>query len=157
MTAAASPAPRPLPAGFVLAWAVFWLLMLVIAVQEHARQPLPAWWKPLLWEGSSCLVASGLLASMWRRSWTVDAWLGQPLKWFARHLRWLPLLAPAFVLAIYGLPLGLLLAGELIARHGFAVAAGLFAGMGLLGSIGAGLCWWRHLWPEAAAANGGRG
>lgn len=103
MTAAASPAPRPLPAGFVLAWAVFWLLMLVIAVQEHARQPLPAWWKPLLWEGSSCLVASGLLASMWRRSWTVDAWLGQPLKWFARHLRWLPLLAPAFVLAIYGL------------------------------------------------------
>lgn len=61
------------------------------------------------------------------------------------------------MLAIYGLPLGLLLAGELIARHGFAVAAGLFAGVGLLGSIGAGLCWWRHLWPEAAAANGGRG
>jgi hypothetical protein len=101
-TAALSP-PQPMPRAFVLAWALFWLLMLVIAVQDHARDPAAAWWKPLLWEGSSCLAASVMLALMWRRSWAVDAWLAQPLQWFARHLAWLPLLAPAFVAAIYGL------------------------------------------------------
>lgn len=101
-TAAPSP-PQPMPRAFVLAWALFWLLMLVIAVQDHGRDPAAAWWKPLLWEGSSCLAASVMLALMWRRSRAADTWLAQPLQWFARQLVWLPLLAPAFVAAIYGM------------------------------------------------------
>ncbi|MFO1217978.1 MAG: histidine kinase [Burkholderiaceae bacterium] len=89
--------------GFAAAWALFWLLMLVIAIQDHAREPGAAWWKPLLWEGSSCLAATALLALMWHRTAAADAWLAQPLRWFTRHLVWLPLLAPAFVAAIFGL------------------------------------------------------
>ncbi len=89
--------PRP----FVLAWGLFWLLMLVIAVQEHAADPVTEWWRPLLWEGSSCLVASAMLVLMWRRSSATDAWLAQPLQWFRRQLAWLALLAPVFVAAIY--------------------------------------------------------
>ena len=103
MTAADDNAPRPVPVAFVLAWALFWLLMLTIAVQDHLREPGATWWKPLLWEGSSCLAASVMLVLRWRASAQLDTWLPRPLHWFARHLLWLPLLAPAFVVAIYAM------------------------------------------------------
>lgn len=103
MSVAAAARPRPLPVGLVVAWALFWLLMLVIALQDHAREAAAAWWKPLLWEGSSFIVATALLLTMWRRSVAADASLAQPLRWFARHLAWLPLLAPTFVAAIYAI------------------------------------------------------
>ena len=103
MNDAQSSAPRPVPTGFKLAWALFWLLMLTIAVQDHWRESGARWWKPLLWEGSSFLAATAILALMWRRSTRFDAWLAQPASWFVRHLVWLPLLAPLFVVAIYGL------------------------------------------------------
>lgn len=61
------------------------------------------------------------------------------------------------MLAIYGLPVGLLGAGALIDRFGFAAAASLFAGVGLLASLAVTLAWRRHLWPAEAPANGGRG
>ena len=96
-------APRPVPTAFVWAWALFWLLMLTIAVQDHLREPGAVWWKPLLWEGSSCLVATVMLVLRWRQAPRLDVWLAQPLQWFARHLVWLPLLAPAFVVAIFAM------------------------------------------------------
>lgn len=95
--------PRRAPAAFVWAWALFWLLMLTIALQDHLREPGAVWWKPLLWEGSSCLAATVMLALRWRQTPRLDPWLSQPLQWFARHLAWLPLLAPAFVVAIFAI------------------------------------------------------
>jgi two-component system LytT family sensor kinase len=89
--------------GWLLAWAAFWLLMTTVAVQDHLRESSGALWRPLLWEGSSCLVASAMLALMWRHAPRDDALLTQPARWFMRQLRWLPLLAPLFVVAIYAI------------------------------------------------------
>lgn len=60
------------------------------------------------------------------------------------------------MLAIYGLPVGLLAAGALIGWMGFTPAASLFAGVGLVASLAVMLAWWRHLWPAEAPANGAR-
>jgi predicted MFS family arabinose efflux permease len=57
------------------------------------------------------------------------------------------------MLAIYPLPLGLLLAGALIPRIGYGWTAGLMMGSGLLLAGAVGLAWRRHLWPVDAPAN----
>ncbi len=102
------PAPTipPLPparTGWLLAWALFWLLMLTVAVQDHLRTSTGALWKPVLWEGTSFVAATALLALMWRHSSRHDELLARPWRWFALHLRWLPLLAPGFVITIYAM------------------------------------------------------
>ena len=57
------------------------------------------------------------------------------------------------MLAIWGLPLGLLLAGPMIARFGYATTTVIYAGLGLVATIAIGW-WWRHaLWHRTAAAN----
>ena len=61
------------------------------------------------------------------------------------------------MLAIYGLPLGLLAAGPVIETLGFAAGATLYAGAGLLLALGIALRWRAHLWPMAAPANALRG
>ena len=90
-------------AGWLLAWALFWLLMLTVQVQDYQRDGGGHWWKPVLWEGSACLVATLMLAWLWRNAPRHDGWLTQPARWFWLQLRWLPLFAPAFVTAIYAL------------------------------------------------------
>jgi len=106
---AMAPQP-PLPAvtgrsrvAWLLAWGTFWLLMLTVAVQDHLQKQRGEVWKPLLWEGSSCLVASLMFGLMWRRVPRHDSALAHPLRWFALQLRWLPLLAPLFVTSIYAI------------------------------------------------------
>jgi len=89
--------------AFAIAWGVFWALMLTVGVQDHLRQGGSTLWKPLLWEGSSALVASLVVALLWRRSAPLDPLLDHPWRWFGTMLRWLPLAAPAFVGAVYGL------------------------------------------------------
>ena len=47
---------------FILAWTLFWTLMILVAVQDFQRnEHSPAIWKPILWEGSSELVATLLV------------------------------------------------------------------------------------------------
>jgi two-component system, LytTR family, sensor kinase len=89
--------------AWLLAWAAFWLLMMTVAVQDHLREGGAALWRPLLWEGSSGVVASVILALGWRQVPRDDALLTQPARWFLRQLRWLPLLAPLFVVAVYAI------------------------------------------------------
>jgi MFS family permease len=57
------------------------------------------------------------------------------------------------MLAIWGLPLGLLAAGPIIARFGFATATVLYAGLGLAATFAIAYGWRRALWHRAAAAN----
>jgi hypothetical protein len=90
-------------AGWLLAWALFWLLMLTVQLQDYRRDGGSDWWKPVLWEGSSCLVATAMLGLLWHHAPRYDGWLTQPARWFGLQLRWLPLLAPLFVTAIYAL------------------------------------------------------
>lgn len=57
------------------------------------------------------------------------------------------------MLGIWGLPLGLLAAGPLIAHLGYVATTVLYAGLGLAATLAIGY-WWRHaLWHRSAAAN----
>ena len=58
------------------------------------------------------------------------------------------------MLAVYGMPLGLLLAGWLIQRFGFVATATGYCLFGLVATGVIALVWRRHLFPLAAPANG---
>jgi len=57
------------------------------------------------------------------------------------------------MLAIWGLPLGLLLAGPLIAGIGYVATTALYGSLGLLATLAIGYGWRRALWHRSAAAN----
>ena len=56
------------------------------------------------------------------------------------------------MLAIYSLPVGLLIAGALIERIGFAATATLYAALGLVCTIIIALRWREHMWPAVESA-----
>jgi hypothetical protein len=57
------------------------------------------------------------------------------------------------MLAIWGLPLGLVAAGPLIARYGFTATTLLYAGAGLAATFAIGYGWRHSLWQRSAPAN----
>jgi predicted MFS family arabinose efflux permease len=57
------------------------------------------------------------------------------------------------MLAIWGLPLGLVAAGPIIARFGFAATTLLYAGLGLAATLVIGYRWRAALWDREAMAN----
>jgi predicted MFS family arabinose efflux permease len=57
------------------------------------------------------------------------------------------------MLAIWGLPLGLLAAGPLIPAIGYAATTLVYAGLGLAATIAIGYRWRQALWHRASAAN----
>jgi len=57
------------------------------------------------------------------------------------------------MMAIYGLPLGLVLAGTLIDHVGFVTAISLQATVGVAFTLAIGLRWRSALWPREAPAN----
>ncbi|MBN6111520.1 sensor histidine kinase [Xanthomonas bonasiae] len=101
------------PKALIVLWTAFCLLMIGVSVQEGLRNPLTRWWEPVLWEGSSALVATGWmwLAARVRGRYAPD--LDKPLTWFGRYLRWLPVVAVTFIVAVYAI------------RHGVYAAVGL--------------------------------
>ena len=57
------------------------------------------------------------------------------------------------VLAIWGLPLGLLASGPIIAGLGYTACTVVYAGIGLAATIAIGYRWRRALWHPSAAAD----
>jgi len=57
------------------------------------------------------------------------------------------------MLAIWGLPLGLLIAGPMIARFGYATTTFVYAGLGLAATLAIAWRWRDALWHRSAAAN----
>jgi hypothetical protein len=57
------------------------------------------------------------------------------------------------MLAIWGLPLGLLVAGPMIARFGYAATTFVYAGLGLAATLAIAWRWRDSLWHRSAAAN----
>jgi hypothetical protein len=57
------------------------------------------------------------------------------------------------MLAIWGLPLGLLAAGPLIAHLGYAATTLLYTGVGLAATFAIGYGWRQALWHRSATAN----
>jgi hypothetical protein len=95
--------PRRAMAGFGVAWLAFWLLMLLLGVQENLRAGGHDPWRPWVSEGSSMLVSTGVVLLVLRLARRLDALLAQPVRWFAHVLAWLPPLAVGFVAAVYAL------------------------------------------------------
>lgn len=90
------------PAALWWLWGLFWLLMITTALQDALRNPAISWWEPLLWEGSSAVAAScWLLLGVCARE-RYAQYLDRPLLWFGYHLRWLLVIAPTFIAAVYG-------------------------------------------------------
>jgi predicted MFS family arabinose efflux permease len=56
-------------------------------------------------------------------------------------------------LAVWGIPLGLLASGPIIASLGYAACTALYSGIGLAATIAIGYRWRRALWNPLAAAN----
>jgi LytS/YehU family sensor histidine kinase len=84
-------------------WALFWALMISVAIQDELGDPYIRWWQPLLWEGSSALVATAWLVLQRRATRRWDVSLQEPLRWFGRHAAWLPVLAVTFIVSIYAI------------------------------------------------------
>lgn len=59
------------------------------------------------------------------------------------------------MLAIYGLPVGLLLTGVFIPRLGFSETAILYCGIGIVATLAIGRYWRAALWPRALPVNTG--
>jgi Na+/melibiose symporter-like transporter len=57
------------------------------------------------------------------------------------------------MLAVYGLPIGLLLSGPLVERVGFSLTGSLYSLLGIVFTLLIAVSWRAHLWHPAAAAN----
>jgi len=57
------------------------------------------------------------------------------------------------MLAIWGLPLGLVAAGPAIERIGYAPTTLLYTGLGIAATLAVGYRWREALWHRSAAAN----
>jgi hypothetical protein len=93
--------------ALIALWVPFWLLMLLVAIEDHRGHEGVRWWEPFVWEGSSCLVATFWLLLQRRTSARWKPYLDQPLRWFAVHLAWLPVIAISFVVVVYAIRHGL--------------------------------------------------
>ncbi|HMN45650.1 MAG TPA: histidine kinase [Povalibacter sp.] len=82
-------------------WGLFWLTMLVVALQDASLSHTIRWWEPLLWEGSSALIATVWLIAQRRVDERYAVYLDRPWLWLAQHLKWLPLIVPTFIASIY--------------------------------------------------------
>ena len=87
----------------LLAWAGFWLLMLVVGVQEHGRSGSHDTWRPFVDYGTAALMATAVAAWMFWRTSRMGAVPTRPLAWFADWARWVLPVALAYVGAVYGL------------------------------------------------------
>ena len=84
-------------------WGLFWLIMIVVAIQDNLHNPYIRWWEPLSWEGSSALAATAWMLLQRRAKQRYAQYLEQPLRWFGYHLRWLPLLIATFIGGAYAM------------------------------------------------------
>lgn len=87
----------------LLAWTLFWLLMVLVAVEDFRRDGGRAIWQPVLWESSSALVASALLLAQRRFTARHDALIATPWRWALVQARWLPLYWIAFTPLVFGI------------------------------------------------------
>ncbi|WP_426688808.1 sensor histidine kinase [Rhodanobacter ginsengiterrae] len=90
-------------ATFWALWAVFWLLMISVSIENELHNPAARWWEPVLWEGSSALISTGWMWLAVRVRGRHAPYLDQPLIWFGSYLRWLPLVFITWIAAVYAI------------------------------------------------------
>ncbi|NHZ41413.1 sensor histidine kinase [Massilia aquatica] len=95
-----------------VAWLLFWALMVSVAVEDYLRDGGTMLWQPVLWESSSMLAATVLLAIQRRLTRRYDDLLATPWRWFGLQALLLPMYWVAFVPIAFGI------------RHGVYALAG---------------------------------
>ncbi|PMQ06709.1 Sensor histidine kinase YehU [Dyella sp. AD56] len=100
------------PKTLATLWVAFWLLMISVSLQDTLHSPLIRWWEPVLWEGSSALIATGWMWLAVRFREQYAPYLDRPLIWFGRYLRWQPLVILTWLAMVYPI------------RHGVYAAVG---------------------------------
>ena len=123
------------PARMMLIFAMIWYVMLLVFAQQDR---MPGGMMLLLLCGMAGSLSMVPMSVMLLR--TAEA----ELRVRVMGLR---------MLAVYGLPVGLLAAGPLIQGFGFGPTATLYGVIGLLFTFLIGLRWRRHLWPIEAPSN----
>jgi len=123
------------PARMMLVFAVAWYAMLLVFAQM-----------PDAMHGRAVLLLAGLAQSLSLVPMSVMLLQGAGERFRGRIMG-------LRMLAIYGLPLGLMGAGALIDRFGFATATTLLCSTGLLLTLAIAMHWWADLWPREAPAN----
>lgn len=104
-------------------WAVFWLLMISVSLEDALRNPLTQWWEPVLWEGSSALIATGWMLLAVRVRGRYAPYLDRPLIWFGSYLRWLPLIIMTWITVVYPIRHGVYaLVGRIYEHRGWDLA-----------------------------------
>jgi signal transduction histidine kinase len=101
MTSAGTPNHAGIRRALIALWVPFWLLMILISVEDHRADHDISWWMPVLWEGSSALFATALLGLQLKL--TADWDVGKPVRWFARQFAWMPVIALVFVCTVFPL------------------------------------------------------
>jgi MFS family permease len=123
------------PARMMIVYTVWWYVMLLVFVHV-----------PGIIGGGVALVLAGFTQSLSMVPMAVMLLHGAGAKFRGRVMG-------VRMLAIYGLPLGLMAAGGLIEQFGFAVTATGYCAVGLLVTAAIALRWRAALWPLDAPAN----
>lgn len=89
--------------SLLIAWLLFWAMMVATAVQDFLRHDEGPLWQPFLWESSSMAVATLLLAAQRLGTRRHDGLLATPARWFARQALWLPVWWVLFTPAAFGI------------------------------------------------------
>ncbi|HUQ08838.1 MAG TPA: histidine kinase [Steroidobacteraceae bacterium] len=99
MPTATSPAKPGIDRALFALWVPFWLLMILVSLEDNLDDRGVRWWMPVLWEGSSCLFATALL---WLQQKSTAHWdVSRPGRWFGRQLAWMPVIAVVFVATVF--------------------------------------------------------
>jgi len=86
-----------------IAWLLFWVLTVSVAIQDYQRNNGHALWQPVLWETSSMVVATFLLLLQRHFTLPYRHLLATPWRWLALQALWLPVYWLAFVPLAFGI------------------------------------------------------
>ncbi|MET4700633.1 putative MFS family arabinose efflux permease [Constrictibacter sp. MBR-5] len=123
------------PARMMIVFAVVWYLLLLVFAQTQTAIA-----------GVAVLMVAGFMQSLCMVPMSVMLVKGAPPRIRGRVMG-------LRMLAVYGLPVGLLVAGPMIAGFGFAATASCYAVLGLLLTLAIGLHWRAHLWGVDTPGN----
>ncbi len=87
----------------IAAWLLFWALMITVELQDYIHSGGKEYWHPVLWEGSSGIVATVLLLTQRRLMRRYDYMLVSPPRWFSLQMAALPLYWIVFTPIVYAI------------------------------------------------------
>lgn len=89
--------------AIALVWGLFWLLMVLVEIEDYRRRGGQSLWKPILWIATSMLVVTALMAIQWRANLRHPVPASAPARWFLRQAMWLPMYWICFTPLAFGL------------------------------------------------------